>query len=139
MVSGQLGQFAIGRAEGIIVGRHEDAPLQAKHGVGYALARCAAEEPASGRGGGKIRGPQQSRLARDEIQNLLAIPDVVSARKHFDPRGEQLLGEPRRDAEAGSGVLAVGDHQIGLFVADDVLQALDHDSTAGRAHDVPDE
>jgi hypothetical protein len=39
---------------------------------------------------------------REIIQDLFAVPDVISAGEDFDAAGEQFLGDARRDAEAGS-------------------------------------
>ena len=67
---------------------------------------------------------------REKLHNLLAVPDVVSAGDHFDARGEQFLGDARRDAEAGGGIFAVGDAQIDLALREDIREAVVHDLAA---------
>ena len=64
---------------------------------------------------------------------------MVAAGDDFDAAGEQILGDPRRDAEAGSGVFAVGDAEIDLALREDVREPVVNDLAAGRAHDVANE
>ena len=72
--------------------------------------------PASGTALGKIGGPQQARLMRNEIEDFLAVPDVIAAGENLDAGAQQFFDDARSDAEAGSGILAVGDHQIKLLL-----------------------
>ena len=139
MSAGKFGELAVGGPEGIVDRRHEHAALQAQHGVRRAVARCAAVHAAAGAALGKICGAQQARLVRDEIDDFLAVPDVIAAGENGDAGAEQLLGEARRDAEAGGGVLAIGDDQVQLLVGDHVGQALGDDPAAGRTDNVSDE
>ena len=55
------------------------------------------------------------------------------------PRGEQVLRDSRRDAEAGRGVFAIGDAEIDLALREDVREPVVNDLAAGRADDVADE
>jgi hypothetical protein len=64
---------------------------------------------------------------------------VVAAGDHFDTLREQILRNPRRDAEAGSGVFAVGDAQIDPPLRKDIRQPLVNDFAAGGADNVADE
>ena len=133
----QLGQFAIGDAERIVVGGHEDTALQRENRVGRSLVRCATEKTAAGACHGEIGGTQEPRLARNEIQDLLAVPDMIAPGKYLDSGGQQFFGEPGGYAEPRRGILSIGDHQIRLLARDNVFQAFEYDSPAGRTYNVP--
>ncbi len=64
---------------------------------------------------------------------------MVASGKYFHAGGEQLFDETRRDAEAGSGVLAIGNHQIHFLLRDDVGKAFPDDLPAGRTDDISNE
>ena len=114
-------------------------PCKIQHGVADAIFRAADIKAAARRAVRKIRGAQQARLVREKIDNFLAVPDVVAAGDHFDAGGEQILGEARRDAEAGGGIFAVGDAEIDVALREDVREAVVNDLAAGRADNVSDE
>ena len=115
-------------------------PCRQSTRVRHAIARRAAiERRCPELPSGKLAGTQQARLVRDEIENLLAIPDVIAAGENFDAGGQQFLDEPRRDAETRGGVFAVGDHQVQLLARDQIRDALDDDAPSRRAYDVSDE
>ena len=76
---------------------------------------------------------------RHVLEYLFAIPTVVSAREHVNSRLQQLLCEPRRDAEARRRVLPVRDDQINLPLRNDVREAFMNDMPSGRADNVSDE
>ena len=126
-------------AEGVVNRRHERASLQIQDGVARAVLRAADEKPAARRAIGKISGAQQARLVREEVEDFLAVPDVVAAGEDFNAGAEKLLGEARRDAEAGGGIFAVGDAQIDFALGEDVREPVVNDLAAGRADDVADE
>jgi len=73
---------------------------------------------------------------RDVFENLFSVPHVVTAGQNFDPRREQLLGNPGRNAEARCGVLAVGDHQVDLARLHNVGKPIGDNVPAWRTHDV---
>ncbi len=132
-------ELACGRAERIVDGRHEGAPLQVEDGVACAVFRAADVEAAAGRAFRKICRAQQARLARKILDDFLPLPDVISAGEHIGARREKFLGDPRRDAETGSGILAVDDAQIDLALREDVREPVVNDLAAGRADDIADE
>jgi hypothetical protein len=76
---------------------------------------------------------------RQVFDDLFAVPTVVSAGENLDSHPKKLFGEAWSDAEAGSGVFAIGDAEIDLAVREDIRKALTHDSAAGRADNVTDE
>ena len=132
-------EFTRGRAEGILDRRHVGAALQVQDSVAHAVFCAAHEQAAAGRTFGEIRGTQQARLVREKFQDLFPVPDVVASGDDFDATGKQIFGDPRRDAEARSGIFAVGDAEIDLALGEDVREPVVNDFAAGRAHDVADE
>ncbi len=68
---------------------------------------------------------------REKIQDLLAVPDVIAAGDYFDAAGEEVLGDSRRNAEAGSGIFAVGDAEVDLALGEDVREPVVNDLAAG--------
>ena len=54
-----------------------------------------------------------------------------------DSGGQQFFGEPGGYAEPRRGILSIGDHQIRLLARDNVFQAFEYDSPAGRTYNVP--
>jgi hypothetical protein len=75
---------------------------------------------------------------REKIENLLAVPDVIAAGDHFHSRRENLLGEPRRYAKAGGGILSVRDAEIDRPLREDVGKPVVDDLAARRSHNVSD-
>jgi hypothetical protein len=73
---------------------------------------------------------------RKELQNFLAIPDVIAARQNFSARSEQFLSQPWRDPEARCGILAIGDAQIHVMLLERVGQAIVNDLPAGTSYDI---
>jgi hypothetical protein len=138
-IARDFGELAVGGAERVVDGNHEGAALQVENGVADAFFRAAHEEAAAGRAIRKIRGTQQARFVREKIEDLFAVPDVIAAAQDFDAGGEKLFGEARSDAEAGSGIFAIGDAEVDLALLEDVVEAVVDDFAAGRADDVTDE
>ena len=64
---------------------------------------------------------------------------MVAERDRVDSHPEELIGEPRRDADAVRGVLAVHDAGVDLEVGAHGLQALVERPPPGGANDVGDE
>ena len=64
---------------------------------------------------------------------------MVAERDRVDSHPEELIGEPRRDADAVRGVLAVHDAGVDLEVGAHGLQALVERPPPGGADDVGDE
>src|SRR5579883_1313824 len=83
--------------------------------------------------------PRQPRLAGQVIEDLLLIPDVVAGREHVDPHGEEILGDRRRQPEPARRILGVGDRQVDLIAALDILQMIRHDAPPRRPENVADE
>ena len=137
-VRGKLGEFRVSLLERVIVGRQENAALDVQNGVFHAIFGHADVQAGAGITLGEIGGANQSRLVRDELVNLLAIPTVVAAGNHFNSALQQLLGDARGDAEARSGIFAISDDQVDMLVLDDVGKAVAHNLSAGRADDVAD-
>ena len=136
---GDARQLAVGGAERAINGGHEDAALEIQHRIPYAVLRRAEVQPAPGIPVGKVCRAQQARLVGNVLEDFLAVPDMVASGKYFHAGGEQLFDETRRDAEAGSGVLAIGNHQIHFLLRDDVGKAFPDDLPAGRTDDISNE
>jgi hypothetical protein len=64
---------------------------------------------------------------------------VVAEREHVGPRGEQPLGEARRDPGAVRDVLAVDNAEAGVQLVLEPGEAFLDRGTARRAEDVGDE
>ena len=63
------------------------------------------------------------------------MPEVITS----TPQLEELVADLARDAEAGGGVLGVGDDEIDRVVVDEGRQALPDELAPGPADDVADE
>jgi hypothetical protein len=74
-----------------------------------------------------------------EVENLPAVPDMISAADYFHTAGEQFLGEARSDAEARCRIFTVRDAKVDLTLDEDVREAVVNDLATGRANDVADE
>ena len=61
----------------------------------------------------EVGGPHDPRLGVQIRVDLTAVIGVVPERDRVDARGEHLVGDLRRDAEAAGGVLAVDDDERG--------------------------
>ena len=72
-------------------------------------AASATASPRAGRRGGEVRGPDDPLGAGEVRVDLLPPPGVVAERDHVRARGEEALGELRRDPDAVGDVLAVQD------------------------------
>ena len=75
---------------------------------------------------------------REILQNLLAVPTVISAGEHIDAILQKLVRYARRDAKSRRGILAVGNHQIDLALRHDVRQPVANDQPPRRSHNVSD-
>jgi hypothetical protein len=64
---------------------------------------------------------------------------MIAAGDYLDPACEKVLGDARRDAETGGGVLAVGDAQVNFALRENVCEPVVNDLAARRAYDVTDE
>ena len=84
-----------------------------------AVARARQIAAVAGRAGGVVGRPQQPRLGADVVERFLLVPDVIARRHHVDAPVEQLIADLARDAEAGGGVLGVGDDEIDAVVVDE--------------------
>ena len=104
-----------------------------------AVARAREIAAVAGRAGGVVGRPQQPRLGADVVERFLLVPDVVARGHHVDAPVEQLVADLARDAEAGGGVLGVGDHEVDAVEVDDAGQAAPDQLAPGLADDVADE
>jgi hypothetical protein len=64
---------------------------------------------------------------------------VVSAGEDVGARGEKILRDSRRNAEAGRRVFAIDDAEIYAALREDVSEPVVNDLAAGRAYDVANE
>ncbi len=61
---------------------------------------------------------------------------MVSAGEDVGACREKILGDPRRDAEAGRGVFAIDDAEIYFTLREDIREPVVNDLAAGRAYDI---
>src|ERR1041385_9121547 len=74
-----------------------------------------------------------------EIRNdLLLVPRVIPARHHVNAVLEQIVGDVRREAEAGRRVFRVGDDEINLMPGDNRRQPSANELAARAPDDVTD-
>ena len=99
-------------ANGSSSGGMKMRPIRLMHADRLAGACPAEVAAAAGRAGGKVRRPQQLRLPRDVVEHFLLVPDVIAGRHHVDAVAEDGVGDVAGDAEAGGGVLDVGDDEV---------------------------
>ena len=78
-------------------------------------------------------------MRRKIVNDFPPLPNVISAGEDIGARGEQILGDARRDAEAGRGIFTIDDAQINFALREDVREPVVNDLAAGRANDVTDE
>ncbi len=97
------------------------------------------QEPAPGVPSGIIGGPQQPRLVADELERLALVPDVIAGGDHVDARRQDLEHVLARDAGAARGVLAVGDHEVGVVMRGERPHVPADQIAAGATDDVADE
>ena len=132
-------EFAIERRERIVERVHIDAA----HGVDDERARAVLGLDHGGaaprRTGGIIERPDQPRRALDENQRLFLIPGMIAQRDRVDAGLDQLAIDRLGDAEAAGRILAIGDDQIELPVADQLRQALDDRGSPAPPDNVADE
>jgi hypothetical protein len=64
---------------------------------------------------------------------------VIAAGHHVHAVLEEVVGQIRRDAESGGGVLDVGDDKIDLMMRDERRKAAPHELASRPADDVADE
>ena len=102
------------------------------------IFRAADEQAAPRQAIREIGGAQETRLVREKLDNLPAVPDVIPAGDHFDSQGEQVLNDTRSDAETGSGIFTIGDAQIDLPLRQDIPKAVVDDLAPRRTYDVSD-
>ena len=68
----------------------------------------------AGRAGGKIERAQQARLGGEIGHDFALVPGVVAEGDDVGAGAHEIDREPRRDAVAARGVLAVDDEEVGL-------------------------
>lgn len=61
---------------------------------------------------------------------------MVSAGEDVGTRREEILGDSRRDAEAGRGVFTIDDADVDFALGEDVREPVVNDLAAGRTYDV---
>ena len=98
--------------ERIVDVRHEDAAHDVDHADGPAVLGAREIAAVAGHAGGVVGRPQQARLGADVVERFLLVPDVIARRHHVDAPVEELVADFAGDAEAGRGVLGVGDDEV---------------------------
>src|SRR3954452_16627603 len=94
--------------------RRNTLPL-VHHGEAHAVV--LGDDPAAPRLGGQVVRRAHDRMIGVQVRvDLTAMECVVAQRDDVRARGEQLVGDLWRDAEAARGVLAVDDHEGRLVV-----------------------
>jgi len=86
-----------------------------------------------------VVGPQDRLVAIEVAEDLTAVIGVVAQRDDVDARGEQLVCDLRRDAEAARRVLAVDDDEGRRVAVAQQRQQAQQGVPAKRADDVTDE
>ena len=123
----------------IVDGDHEHTAHDIDDADRYATGRSGHVTAIPGNGGREVGRAQQPRLGANVVDRFLAIPDVVARCHDVEAAVEQLIANLACDAEAGRGILNVGDHEIDLVIVADRRQAAPNQLAAGAADDVADE
>jgi len=89
---------------------HECPSLQVHH-ADRNLRNGIASPSSSGKPRGVVRGPQQSRLRRQQIVHLFAVPHMVAGRDDIHAAGKEIVHSVFPDAEPAREVLAVRDDE----------------------------
>ena len=131
--------FAERERERIVEWRHEDAPHQIQYTDRLAGASAPDDAAASRHAGREVRGPQEPRLARQILQHLFLVPDVVARRHDVDAIAEDRIRHVAGDAETRRRVLDVGDDEIESALLDERRNRAPGDLAAGFSKDVADE
>ena len=125
--------------ERIVERRHEDAAHDVDDADRLAGAGAADDAAAAGDAGGEVRGSQQSRFARDVLQDLLLVPDVIAGRHDVDAVAEDRVGDVAGHAESRGRILDVGDDEVDVALLDERGDGAPRDLTPGLAEDVANE
>ena len=111
--------FAQRPANGSSSGVMKTRPIRLSTPTGSPV-RVRAEVAAAARhAGGEVRRAKQLRLPSDVVEHFLLVPDVIARRHHVDAVVEDGVGDVAGDAEAGRGVLDVGDHEVDAVALDE--------------------
>ena len=103
---------AVERRERVIErGLHESAALDIDD-ADLSLRRFEHDGALAGDALGVIDRAQQARLGVDEGGEIFLVPDVVAGGDDRDAGAQEVDGDPRRDAAAPGGVLAIDDDEI---------------------------
>jgi len=112
-----------------------EVPAHADHAEAHAVALDRAYAVA-GLAAQEVDRPQYPRLRVQVGVHLAPVVGVVAEGDRIDAGGDQLIGEPGRDAQAAGDVLAVGDHERGLIALAQERQALQQRAPADAPDDV---
>ena len=92
-------------------GSRKSEPMRLITATGVPSRRRRDREPAPGRAGAEVRGPDDPLGGREVRRDLGPPPGVVAERDRVRSVREQLLGEARRDADPVRRVLPVDDRR----------------------------
>ncbi len=134
-----LAEQPLGRPERRVELAHEDLPLEIDRRHRHARRGLAEMEAAPGIAVGIVGRPQQARLAREDLPDLLLVPDVIAAGHAVDRQIGELGEHVRRHAEAAGGILDVDDDVIGAMLVDQARQQPDERAAPRLADHVADE
>src|SRR5207245_8396416 len=98
--------------ERVVARRHEHAPHQVHDGDADAGRALSMVNPRAGSARRVVERAEQARLAREVLEDLRLVPDVVAARQAVEARGEKLLRAVGRDTEAVGRVLDIGPGEV---------------------------
>ena len=127
------------RHEGTIKRIHIDPPHRIHDQNARAIARGIEIGTAPGHPGGIVDRTQKGRLAITKDKRIALVPGMVAGGDDIGPRIQQVFDNLLGDAEPGSGILSVDDHEIEAITLDEARQFVEHDVTARAPHDVADE
>ncbi len=138
-VAAQLGQQAVGDAKGRLEIAHEHPPLEVEDGHRHAGGGLADVDASAGVAFGIVGGAQQARLAVEQLDAFLLVPDVVAGGVAVDRQVGDLGHHLGGDAEAAGGVLDVDHHVVGPLAVHQPRQQVPERGAARPADHVADE
>jgi hypothetical protein len=133
-----FGDLGKRRAEGIVDRCHEGTSLQVKDGEADAILGCSHVETRARGTLREVGRTDQAGLVGHEIDNLPAVPNMISPGDHLDAAGEKFLGNAGSDPEARGGIFTVGDAEVYAALREDVRETVVDDFAARRTYDVTD-
>src|SRR5262249_21186177 len=128
-----------GAGERIFQVRHEHATLQIEYSNGRFAGNSPDKAAVTGRISRIIQRANESRLAIQQFEHFLLVPEMIAGSDHIDAGGKNLGGSVECDARAAGGIFAVGNNEIEVVLLAQFRHGFGHGAATWLAHDVANE